>query len=64
VDFRDFVAYVVTNKGQYEGGDDGTIGPDFLQVFDIYFDYADSKILLVYNDLGKRLRKPAAPPKP
>jgi hypothetical protein len=49
VNFHDFVAYAVQNRDAYDDGFDGTIGPSFLQLFDIYFDYAHAKAYFIFN---------------
>jgi hypothetical protein len=64
VDFQDFLAYVVRQRNLYDSDSDGLIGDGFLRLFDIYFDYAYSKIYFVANDLGNMQRRSAPRPKP
>lgn len=48
--FRNFVAYSLQSRQAYDAsGFDGTIGPEFLRFFDVYFDYSDSKVYLIFN---------------
>jgi len=48
--FRDFVAYSLQSPQAYEAsGFDGTIGSEFLRLFDVYFDYSESKVYLIFN---------------
>ena len=55
VRFEEWVAYEDTDTQDLEGVDvDGIIGCDFLQYFNVYFDYAQQQIYLEPNDLYKR----------
>jgi hypothetical protein len=67
VDFRDFVAYAVSERKQYDSDDDGLIGQLFLRAFDVYFDYVHSKVYFIANALGRsaeqKVRSPKPPPK-
>lgn len=51
-DFKDFVAFLVRSRGAYSSDADGVVGTDFLRLFTIYLDYADSSIYLERNGLG------------
>ncbi len=52
--FRDFVAYSLQSRQAYDAsGFDGTIGPEFLRFFDVYFDYSESKVYLIFNSDAK-----------
>ena len=53
VNFTNFVGYRVVGRGSYEGNVDGAIGPDFLQLFTLGFDYGSSRIYLVPNRDGR-----------
>jgi len=68
VDFRDCVAYAVSERKQYDDDDDGLIGQLFLRAFDVYFDYVDSKVYFIANALGRaaevKVRAPKPPAKP
>ncbi len=48
-----FVGYRVVGRGSYEGNVDGAIGPEFLQLFTLGFDYGNSRIYLVPNRDGR-----------
>jgi hypothetical protein len=63
VDFQDFLAYVVRQHKLYDQDVDGLIGDGFLRLFDVYFDYAYSKIYFVANDLGNMQRRSVPRPK-
>ena len=52
--FNDFVIYVVTSRESYAGDIDGIVGADFLRLFTVGLDYADSRIYLVPNQAGRR----------
>ncbi|HEX3548772.1 MAG TPA: aspartyl protease family protein [Candidatus Elarobacter sp.] len=53
VNFTHFVGYRVTSASTYAGNDDGIIGPDFLRLFTLSLDYADSRVFLVPNKDGR-----------
>jgi predicted aspartyl protease len=55
VNFLNFVGYRVVGAGEYASNNDGLIGHDFLKLFTLGFDYADSKIYLVPNQDGRLL---------
>jgi hypothetical protein len=56
IHFTDIDAFAVTTKTAYaDDDDDGTIGPAFLSLFDVYLDYAKSKIDLVPSANTRRL---------
>jgi hypothetical protein len=48
-----FVGYRVTASAQFAINDDGLIGSDLLRYFDLYTDYAHSRLYLEPNDLGR-----------
>lgn len=52
--FNDFVGYRVMSATSYEGDDDGIIGVDFLKMFTLGLDYANSRVYLVPNSWGRR----------
>jgi clan AA aspartic protease (TIGR02281 family) len=54
VNFVDFVGYLVTAKHSYAGNSDGLIGTEFLRYFTLGLDYANSRVYLVPNDVGRR----------
>ena len=54
IDFNGFVGYRVTSAASYEGDDDGIIGADFLHMFTLGLDYANSRIYLVPNTYGRK----------
>jgi clan AA aspartic protease (TIGR02281 family) len=54
ISFNDFVGYRVMSASSYEGEDDGLIGADFLKLFTVGLDYANSRLYLVPNSYGKR----------
>jgi hypothetical protein len=52
VQFQNFVVYQVLGAPAFQGEDaDGLIGYEFLEYFDVYFDYADSLLVLLPNRL-------------
>lgn len=57
ISFIDFVGYRVTSATSYEGDDDGIIGADFLKMFTLGLDYANSRVYLVPNSLGRRVMR-------
>ncbi|GAC1539308.1 MAG: hypothetical protein NVS3B16_00060 [Vulcanimicrobiaceae bacterium] len=62
-EFRDFLAFAVRSKAAYASEIDGFFGTEFLQLFNVYLDYANSRIYLEPNDLGRasrtaRVRRP------
>jgi predicted aspartyl protease len=54
ISFQDYVGYRVMSAVSYEGGDDGLIGVDFLRMFTLGLDYANSRIYLVPNEYGRK----------
>jgi predicted aspartyl protease len=49
--FADFMTMRTVSAGDFEGDDfDGLIGTEFLRFFDVYFDYANGRIVLAPND--------------
>jgi hypothetical protein len=57
VDFQQFIGYRVVEPGAYPGDDDGVIGSTFLHLFTLGLDYANGRIYLVPNSVGKTLLK-------
>jgi clan AA aspartic protease (TIGR02281 family) len=53
INFQDFVGYRVMNARSYDGDDDGVIGTDFLRLFTLGLDYANSRVYLVPNRDGR-----------
>lgn len=53
VDFTGFVGYRVVGNGAYAQNDDGLLGPEFLRLFTLGFDYANSRVYLVPNSTGR-----------
>lgn len=53
--FHDFVGYRVLATSEFAINDDGLIGSDLLRYFDLYVDYAHSRLYLAPNDLGRGL---------
>jgi hypothetical protein len=47
--FHDYIAYVVQSRGAYDEDVDGAVGPPFLKLFDVYFDYAHARAYFVSN---------------
>jgi len=43
------------NAASYEGDDDGIIGVDFLKLFTLGLDYANSRVYLVPNGFGRKV---------
>jgi clan AA aspartic protease (TIGR02281 family) len=54
ISFQDYVGYRVMSASSYEGEDDGIIGVDFLKLFTVGLDYANSRLYLVPNIYGRR----------
>lgn len=56
VRFRDYLAFVMAGaQPSFEGEDlDGLIGSPTLRAFDVYLDYAESRVVLVPNGRTKR----------
>ncbi len=54
INFQDFVGYRVTALHSYAGDYDGIIGVDFLQLFTLGLDYANSRVYLVPNAFGRK----------
>jgi hypothetical protein len=52
VNFTDFVGYRVMG-GSYAQNDDGIVGVEFLKLFTLGFDYANSRLYLVPNSSGR-----------
>jgi len=52
-DFKGFLAYAVTSRQAYGLDEDGLIGTQFLNLFDVYLDYANSRVYLEPNELGR-----------
>ena len=52
VDFTDFLGYRVKG-GSYAQNDDGVVGVEFLKLFTLGFDYANSRLYLVPNTSGR-----------
>lgn len=50
--FRDVLAYAVHSRVAYGVDEDGMIGTDFLRLFTVSLDYANSRIYLTPNDAG------------
>lgn len=49
--FDDFMTMRTVSAGDFGGDDfDGLIGTEFLRFFDVYFDYANGRIVLAPND--------------
>ncbi len=53
VNFTHFVGYRVTSASAYAGNDDGIIGSEFLRLFTLSLDYANSRVYLVPNATGR-----------
>lgn len=53
VRYLDFIGWVVTSKS-YGGNQDGLFGPDFLKVYDVFFDYPNGQVALTLNATGHR----------
>ena len=49
VGFHNFIAYALPNPRAYDTGEDGIVGPAFLDLFDVYFDYANAKAYFIFN---------------
>lgn len=54
--FKQFLAYAVRSRAAYGGDEDGLIGTTFLQLFNVYLDYGDSRIYLEPNAYGQTAR--------
>ena len=55
IDFVDFVGYRVTDRTVYAENADGLIGTDFLRMFTLGFDYANSRMYLTPNSYGRKM---------
>lgn len=53
INFQNFVGYRVVGAGSYAENADGVIGTDFLRLFTLGFDYANSRVYLVPNRIGR-----------
>jgi len=53
IDFRNQIGFVVTSHA-YDDGDDGIIGSAFLRLFTVGLDYANERVYLVPNAVGRR----------
>jgi len=51
--YVDFIGWVVTSNS-YGGNQDGLFGPDFLKVYDVFFDYPNGQVALTLNATGHR----------
>lgn len=52
--FRNFIGYRLVGKHAFELGEgDGIIGSEFLKLFTVSLDYAESRVYLVPNRLGR-----------
>jgi hypothetical protein len=58
VAFRDFFTFVLENgQSSFEGEDtDGLVGASVLSAFDVYLDYANSRVCLALNNAAKQHR--------
>ncbi|MDP9105258.1 MAG: aspartyl protease family protein [Candidatus Eremiobacteraeota bacterium] len=55
LNFQDFVGFRVMSEKSYAvGDDDGLIGTDFLRLFTVGLDYANSRVYLVPNAAGRK----------
>jgi predicted aspartyl protease len=55
LDFVDYVGFRVTSAQSYAGSDDdGIIGTDFLRLFTVGLDYANGRVYLVPNTVGRK----------
>ena len=55
-EFKQFLAYAVRSRAAYGGDQDGVVGVAFLQLFNVYLDYEDSRIYLEPNAFGQSAR--------
>jgi Aspartyl protease len=53
MNFTDWVGYRVDGRGAYAQNDDGLVGVEFLRLFTVGFDYANSRVYLVPNRDGR-----------
>jgi len=53
VRYTNFIGWVVTSKS-YGGNQDGLFGPEFLMVYDVFFDYPNGQVALTLNETGRR----------
>ncbi|HYW52811.1 MAG TPA: retropepsin-like aspartic protease [Dongiaceae bacterium] len=53
MNFTDWVGYRVEGHGAYAQNDDGVVGVEFLRLFTLGFDYANSRVYLVPNRDGR-----------
>ena len=49
---------LVSGANAFGGDQDGLIGQDFLEIFDVYLDYGDSKAYFVFNRTGNAIKRP------
>ncbi|MBD5657070.1 MAG: aspartyl protease family protein [Candidatus Eremiobacteraeota bacterium] len=49
VTFHDYLGFLITQRGAYDDGTDGALGPDLLHLFDLTFDYANSKAYFYFH---------------
>ena len=55
LNFQDFVGFRVLSEKSYAAGDDdGLIGSEFLRMFTVGLDYANSRVYLVPNAAGRK----------
>jgi len=54
LNFQDFVGFRVTSAQSYAGDEDGLIGTDFLRMFTVGLDYANSRVYLIPNVAGRK----------
>lgn len=52
-EFKGTLAYAVRSRTSYGGEQDGLIGVQFLELFNVYLNYADSRIYLEPNAFGR-----------
>jgi predicted aspartyl protease len=52
-EFKQTLAYAVRSRASYGGAQDGLIGIRFLELFNVYLNYADSRIYLEPNAFGR-----------
>jgi predicted aspartyl protease len=53
VNFADFVGFLVKPGASYAQNADGLVGTEFLKLFTLGFDYANSRVYLVPNNVGR-----------
>jgi predicted aspartyl protease len=54
VDYKNFPGYLVTSKGAFDEASDGVIGSSMLHFFNVWLDYANARVYLQPNALGRR----------